>query len=144
MPSTNKLSSRIRGNSSLGSRRYLRFSLKTYITKFLNTFRGIASFGVVTKALAVAMVTVIAFSLLSLAGITTSQSAYATGNTANSNVVNSNTVSANVLDSIAIRILNSEATAEISELNFNLTPTSSGTSATQSVHVGHCLGHTAI
>ena len=131
MPSTNKLSSRIRGNSLLGSRRHLRFSLKTYIAKFLNTFCGITSFGVVTKALAVAIVTIAVLSLLSLAGITTSQSAYATGNTANSNVVNSNTVSANVQGVIAIRILNSEATAEISELNFNLTPTSSGMSATQ-------------
>ena len=75
--------------------------LRTYIAKFLLSFCGIASFGVAGMAVPVSATS------------------------------NSNTVGANISSSIAIRLLDSTASTDITRLDFNFTPTASGSSNTQ-------------
>ena len=128
MSSTNKLYSRLR----------------TYIAKFLLSFCGIASFGVVgmanlfsslrssssslrssssSRSFSLRICSVLSLLLFSCFCIGTN-GAYATGSS-------SNTVGANISSSIAIRLLDSAASTDITRLDFSFTPTASGSSETK-------------
>ena len=143
MPSTNKLASFkqgqrciscLRANSSSSAKNYSRCTLgsksspdaKLCITK--SSFRGLASFGAFTMVVGIFSVIFLLFvSLFAVGG----NSAYA----ANGPSSNTNQVNARILGTIAIRLLDSTATTEISSLNFNLTPTPNGVVDTETTVV---------
>ena len=111
MPSTNKLSSRTTRS----------------VAKFLLSFCGLASFGVVTKLVALGTAFLVLFAIPVSITLLNTNNTYATGSG------NSNTITANLPGSVAIRLLDSTGTTEISQLDFNnLTPTPQGTTASKS------------
>ena len=120
VPSTNKLASH---KSSRTTRHHVRGS----VAKFLLSFCGLASFGVVTKLVALGTAFLVLFAIPVSITLLNTNNTYATGSG------NSNTITANLPGSVAIRLLDSTSTTEISSLDFNnLTPTPQGTTASKS------------